>query len=68
MIKCFIWSNEALVEGNTIVIFKAVAEVVKEHIEVQPMERFKVDIARNREIININRNLNISEKAWIEQS
>jgi hypothetical protein len=67
-VKCFLWSNEALAVGNTVVVFKAEASVIKEHIEVQLMERGKVDVSRNREIRNVKETLNISDKEWIEQS
>ena len=66
-VKAFLWNHESLKEGNTVVIFKAVSEVVKEHIEVQLMERGKVDIAR-KEITKINKDLNVSDKEWVEQA
>jgi hypothetical protein len=34
-VKGFVFANEALKEGNTVVIFRAEAAVVKEHIELQ---------------------------------
>jgi hypothetical protein len=34
-VKGFFFENEAIKEGNTVVIFRAEAAVVKEHIEIQ---------------------------------
>jgi len=55
IVKAFMYYNDALKEGNTIVIFKGEASVVKEHIELQLMDRGKVDTAR-REVNDVNRN------------
>lgn len=67
IVKAFFYQNDALKEGNTIVIFRAEATVVKEHIEVQLMERGRVDVAR-REIRDVNKAYDVSAKEWIEQS
>jgi ssDNA-binding replication factor A large subunit len=67
VVKGFFYQNEALKEGNTIVIFRAEATVVKEHIEVQLMERGRVDVAR-RDIKDVNKSYDVSAKEWIEQS
>jgi hypothetical protein len=52
---------------STIVIFKAEAPVVKEHIEIQLMERGKVDTAR-REVRDVKKENDISAKEWVEQA
>ena len=43
IIRAFLWNNPALKVGNTVVLFKAQANVVKEHIEIQLMERGRVE-------------------------
>lgn len=40
--KGFIYNDEHIKEGNTVVIFNAEAAVVKEHIEIQLMKGGKV--------------------------
>ena len=67
IVKAFFYQNEALKVGNTIVIFRGEATVVKEHIEVQLMERGRMDVAR-REIKDVNKNYDVSAKEWVEQS
>lgn len=42
-VKGFFYENEALKEGNTIVIFRAEASVVKEHIEIQLPRNGKIE-------------------------
>ena len=66
-VRAFMYMNDALKEGNTVVIFRGEATVVKEHIELQLMERGKVDVAR-REIRDVNTKYDVSAKEWIEQS
>lgn len=41
-VKAFLYENEALKEGNTVVIFKAEAAVFNEHIELTLMKGGKV--------------------------
>ena len=67
IVKAFMYMSDALKEGNSVVIFKCEASVVKEHIELQLMERGKVDVAR-REIRDVNRNHDVSAKEWVEQA
>lgn len=68
VVKAFLWANnEALQVNSTVVLFRAEAAVVKEHIEVQLMERGKVDTAR-REVRDVNKNHDISAKEWVEQA
>ena len=67
IVKAFLWNNPALEEGKTVVLFKAESAVVKEHIEIQLMERGKVDEAR-REVRDVNKTNDISAKEWVEQS
>jgi hypothetical protein len=67
VVRAFLWNHESLKEGNTVVLFKAESPVIKEHIEVQLMERGKVDVAR-REVRDVNRTNDVSAKEWIEQA
>lgn len=67
IVKAFLWNNPALEEGKTVVLFKAESNVVKEHIEIQLMERGKVDEAR-REVRDVNKSNDVSAKEWVEQS
>lgn len=56
-------------EGNTIVIFRAEASVVKEHIEIQlPRGGGKVEESRNRKINQVDETVDISAKAWVESA
>ena len=65
IVRAFMYLNESVQEGNTVVIFKAEATVVREHIELQLMERGKIDVAR-REVRDVNKENDISAKEWIE--
>lgn len=65
IVKAFLFQNEHLKEGNTIVLFRCEACVEKEHIEMQLMRKGKIDIARNRNIENVDESMNISAKAWV---
>lgn len=49
-VKGFFFENDAIKEGNTVVIFKAEAAVVKEHIEIQLPKGGKIEESRNRTI------------------
>lgn len=64
-VKAFLYHNEGLEEGNTIVLFKAKADVNKEHIEVQLGERGRAELAR-REIREVNKEVDVSAKEWVE--
>lgn len=64
IVKGFFWGNEAFKVGNTVVLFKAEAPVIREHIELQ---NGKADIAR-REVREVNKANDISAKEWVEQS
>ena len=46
-------------------IFKAFAEVVHEHIELQLMKRGRAEKAR-REIRDVNKEVDVSAKEWME--
>jgi hypothetical protein len=65
IVKAFMYQSEGLEEGNTVVLFGATAAVVKEHIEVQLMERGRVEKAR-REIHDVNDKFDVSAKEWVE--
>lgn len=67
IVKAFLYQNDSVKVGETVVLFKAEAPVVKEHIEVQLMERGKVDRAR-REIRDVDESRDISAKEWVEAS
>lgn len=67
-VKGFLFNGSGVLkEGVTIVLFKGEARVVKEHIEIQLMERGKIDIA-NREIKEVDKSIDISAKEWVEQA
>ena len=65
VVNAFLFENEALKAGNSIVVFKGEARVVKEHIEVQLMPRGKVEKAR-RNVDEVDKQVDISAKEWIE--
>ena len=65
IIKAFLYKNDAIKVGESVVVFKAEARVVKEHIEIQVMEGGKVDVAR-RQVENVNEKHDVSAKEWIE--
>ena len=65
IVKAFMYQSEDLVEDNTVVVFKAMAEVVHEHIELQLMKRGRVEKAR-REIRDVNKKVDVSAKEWME--
>jgi hypothetical protein len=67
VVRAFLWNNPVLKVGSTVVLFKAESPVIKEHIEVQLMERGKVDEAR-REVRDVNKTNDISAKEWVEQA
>ena len=65
VVNAFLYENEALKQGNTVVVFKCEAKVVKEHIEVQLMQRGKVEEAR-RKVDDVDKSVDISAKEWVE--
>lgn len=65
IVRAFMYQTEDLEEDNTVVLFKAVAEVVHEHIELQMMKRGRVEKAR-REIRDVNKKVDVSAKEWME--
>ena len=67
IVKAFLFQNDSVKVGETVVLFKAEAQVVKEHIEIQLMERGKVDRAR-REVRDVDETHDISAKEWVEAS
>jgi len=66
VVNAFLYRTEVITEGASLVIFKAEAKVVKERIEVQLMERGKVDESR-REVKDVDTKTNISERSWVEE-
>ena len=65
IIRAFLFENEHIKVGETVVLFSAGAKVVKEHIEIQVSREGKVDRAR-RAIEEVNETVDISEKEWVE--
>ena len=65
IVKAFMYQADDVEEGNTVVIFKAFAEVVHEHIELQLMKRGRAEKAR-REIRDVNKEVDVSAKEWME--
>lgn len=47
-VRAFLFLNEHIRVGESIVLFRAEARVVKEHIEVQVPREGRVDVARRR--------------------
>lgn len=53
IIKAFLYADEHVKVGETVVLFGAEAKVIKEHIEIQVPREGKVDKARKQvEIVN----------------
>mgnify|MGYP000462883799 CR=1 FL=1 len=46
IIRGFMFGDDCLDEGNTVVVFKGTAPVVKEHVEVQVMKGGRCEKAR----------------------
>lgn len=67
-VRGFIFNDECVKEGNTVVLFRAEAAVVKEHIEIQIPKGGKIDESKNRKVQEVNEEIDISEKAWIESA
>lgn len=65
VIRAFLFENEHVKVGETVVLFGAEARVVKEHIEVQVPREGRVDRAR-RSIEQVNEAVDISAKEWVE--
>jgi len=51
-------------EGDSIVLFGARAEVVKEHIELQLAERGRIELSK-KPVAKVAEEFNLSSKAWI---
>ncbi len=51
-------------EGDSIVLFNAKAEVVKEHIEIQLDYQGRIDESR-RQVDRVSEEFNLSSKAWV---
>ena len=62
--NAFLPDRIELREGDSIVLFGAKAEVVKEHIEVQLAERGRLEIAR-KAVEKVSEEFNLSSKAWV---
>ena len=67
-VKGFLFNDEAVKEGSTVVIFKGEAAVVKEHIEIQLMRGGRVEESRSKKINEVDESVNISAKAWVESA
>lgn len=65
-VKGFFYNDpEVMKVGNTVVIFRAEATVVKEHIELQVAKGGKVELSRGRKINDVDESVDISAKAWV---
>lgn len=62
--NAFLPNKIDLKEGDSIVLFGAKAEVVKEHIEIQLAERGRVELSR-KPVDKVNEEFNLSSKAWV---
>ena len=67
-VKGFFFNDDAVKEGSTVVLFKAEATVVKEHIEIQLMRGGRVEESRTKKITDVDESVNISAKAWVESA
>ena len=65
IVRAFLFENEHIKVGETVVLFSAEARVVKEHIEIQVPKEGKVDRAR-RAVEDVNESVDISAKEWVE--
>ena len=68
IVKAFLFNEESIKEGATVVVFKAEADVVKEHIEIKLMKGGRVEESRSRKITDVDESNDISKKAWVESS
>ena len=50
VVNAFLPEQDCIAVGRTIMLSRAEARVVKEHIEIQLMKTGKIDLARNRNI------------------
>ncbi len=63
--NAFLPESADLVAGESIALFNARAEVVKEHIEIQ-LQRGAGRVERSRRTVNnVSEEFNLSEKAWV---
>ena len=68
IVKGFLYNDDSVKEGATVVLFKAEAAVVKEHIEIQMMKGGRVEESRSKKIQDVDESVNISAKAWVESA
>lgn len=68
IVKAFLYNDEYLKEGTTIVIFKAEAAVHNEHIEIIVPKGGRAEASKNRKINEVDMNVDISAKAWVESA
>lgn len=62
--NAFLPENENLYDGESVVLFNARSEVVKEHIEIQLDRKGGIEKSR-REVTKVNDGFNLSQKAWV---
>lgn len=62
--NAFLPNRIELREGDSIVLFGARAEVVKEHIELQLPERGRVELSK-KPVDKVGEEFNLSSKAWV---
>lgn len=62
--NAFLPNKIDLKEGDSIVLFGAKSEVVKEHIEIQLAERGRIELSR-KVVEKVSEEFNLSSKAWV---
>lgn len=63
--NAFLPSKIDIKEGDSIVLFNAKAEVVKEHIEIQlEFNGGRIELSR-RPVDRVSEEFNLSSKAWV---
>lgn len=62
--NAFLPESEYVYEGESIVLFNARSEVVKEHIEIQLDRRGRIEKSR-RDVARVSEEFNLSLKAWV---
>ena len=62
--NAFLPQQDNIVVGKTVMLSRAEAKVVKEHIEIQMPGFGRIEEAR-REVDKVNEKFNLSEKSWV---
>ena len=64
VVNAFLPEQDSIAVGRTIMLSRAEAKVVKEHIEIQLPGFGRIEEGR-REVEKVNENFNLSEKSWV---